>query len=1070
MVDVRIRLWDLITTAVTANGGRIFSDEGDGGAAVFADPLAAADAAGSMLSQSAVEGIDLRVGLHTGEVIENGNSLVGLAVHVAARLCDEAPTGSTVVSQATASELGRSDWVVTPFGQRSVKGLDDGIDVALVTAEAVSEQEIRALAAPEAWEPIASSPRLDARSDRFVGRSTQWGQLSARASEAASGQTRMALVRGNPGTGKSTLAQRFALDLADQGWLSLLGRTDEAFDDPFQEIIEALTHVVAEAPTGLLADHVLRHGDLLTRLLPGLADRVPSAIRFTDDEAPAPDRLLLFEAAADLVRVVARHQPVAIVIEDIHWSSAPSLDLIRHLMRVRDLGPVLFAVTYRPSDIEADGDPDRFITKMIAEPDVITIDVTDFDVDAVRELVDSVMTDPASRRDELVGAIADHVHEQTGGNALFCTEVLRGLADDASARAALSSASDPAPLIAELAIPRSVQDLVRRRTESMGRATAAVLTDAAILGESFATRELHGLVGGPLVDLITALGDAERVGLLRAEDQGGRRYAFGHALMQAALTGRLTTAERIQRHRAAADLLIERSASGDGSARRSRAADTLRHLQAAGMLATTEEIATQAELAASDAAARLALDDVVRFRQVAVDAVVEDPDVGEAVCARALASLGRAQTAVGELVGKRTMVQASERARAAGDWGLFADIAIAYGGELKENQAVFAVAEPIALIDEALEHETEPTARRADLLMSLALWKRQTTPYAERRPLVDEALSIVGGDVDPVARASVLAGHHRALHGPNIAEEVFAYADEIEAIGRARGDDAIVFQALNIRSIVRFQTGPWDEALATAGELAAVADRLQHFEGRRLTTMWRALVANLQGDFETGSAEIASLVRLLSGYPEEDANRLFAAVSFATSWIQGYSAPLYELSAAVHDRPVSLAFFAADAGWVDVAIGDVERSDGMDGADAQLDYLWWFDVVALCRVARAAGDRELAARVASSLAPYRDMNATLGLANFLGAGTHHYATLLTVLGRDDEAIASYEAALARHEEMSARPFIALTEAELSLVLRSRDGDGDVARADALEASARSAAAELGLGLVTDVLG
>ncbi|MEZ5343592.1 MAG: hypothetical protein R2706_19800 [Acidimicrobiales bacterium] len=104
---VRRRLQQLLVDTVNGNAGRIFSDDGDGCAAVFDEADDAARAAllmleGATRARSEVEeklGIHLRIGIHTGNVIPNGAGFVGLAVHIGARMCEVAPTDYIAASE-----------------------------------------------------------------------------------------------------------------------------------------------------------------------------------------------------------------------------------------------------------------------------------------------------------------------------------------------------------------------------------------------------------------------------------------------------------------------------------------------------------------------------------------------------------------------------------------------------------------------------------------------------------------------------------------------------------------------------------------------------------------------------------------------------------------------------------------------------------------------------------------------------------------------------------------------------------------------------------------------------------
>ena len=197
---------------------------------------------------------------------------------------------------------------------------------------------------------------------------------------------------------------------------------------------------------------------------------------------------------------------------------------------------------------------------------------------------------------------------------------------------------------------------------------------------------------------------------------------------------------------------------------------------------------------------------------------------------------------------------------------------------------------------------------------------------------------------------------------------------------------------------------------------------------------------------------------------------MFGALEFIPLWLQGHSALLYKVSL----RPgasasYSPAWFAADAGLLDEAVSHMAELPRANEASERLDYLWWNDVVAQTRVALRTGNEALAQEVYDTMLPFADGNAVMGLVTFFGAGRHHLGSLCTVLGDYDAAIENYEASLERTALMGARPFHALTQAELAHAHDLRGADGDHERAVQLRELSRVVADELELGLVADTL-
>lgn len=129
--DRRQRHFSLLRKAIAAHDGREVKSLGDGLMVIFADPADAAACAIAM--QRAVAGdrdqLGLRIGIHAGELLREGNDFFGTTVIVASRLCEVAEAGQIIVSYELASKAETdSEIPVTPLGSVSLKGFDEPVD------------------------------------------------------------------------------------------------------------------------------------------------------------------------------------------------------------------------------------------------------------------------------------------------------------------------------------------------------------------------------------------------------------------------------------------------------------------------------------------------------------------------------------------------------------------------------------------------------------------------------------------------------------------------------------------------------------------------------------------------------------------------------------------------------------------------------------------------------------------------------------------------------------------------------------------------------------------------------
>jgi class 3 adenylate cyclase len=122
--DLLARYGQIVEIAVAAQGGRVVDRTGDGLMASFPGPVAAIGAARRLQEEAAQIGVQVRAGVHIGEVLERNGSLRGIAVHVAARVMAEAAGGDVLVSQTVRDVVAGSGLRFVDRGLRTLKGIE----------------------------------------------------------------------------------------------------------------------------------------------------------------------------------------------------------------------------------------------------------------------------------------------------------------------------------------------------------------------------------------------------------------------------------------------------------------------------------------------------------------------------------------------------------------------------------------------------------------------------------------------------------------------------------------------------------------------------------------------------------------------------------------------------------------------------------------------------------------------------------------------------------------------------------------------------------------------------------
>jgi tetratricopeptide (TPR) repeat protein len=288
--------------------------------------------------------------------------------------------------------------------------------------------------------------------------------------------------------------------------------------------LEMGTEGIAFAPFATVLRQLVRDagepvaGGELARLGPALGP-VP--------EATEESRARLFEAVLTFLEESALPGGLAVVLEDLHWADASTLDLLVFLLRNLGAIPVHLVVSVRSDDLHRTHPLRRLLPEIERLPGVGRLDVEALS----REEVAEQATGLGHRADP------DLLHERSGGNPLFVESLV----------------ADPAPV--ESALPEGPRELLLRAVEPLSETTRTVLGLASVAGDRVDHALLTRVAAGSGIgdeDLDSALRPAIDARVLRTTGTG---YAFRHALLAEAVQADLLPGERVRAHRRYADAL-----------------------------------------------------------------------------------------------------------------------------------------------------------------------------------------------------------------------------------------------------------------------------------------------------------------------------------------------------------------------------------------------------------------------------------------------------------------------------------------------------------------------------------
>jgi AAA ATPase domain len=286
----------------------------------------------------------------------------------------------------------------------------------------------------------------------FVGRESELSQLCAALDEAWSGHGSLMMLAGEPGIGKSRLAEELAVRARERGFLVLWGRCWEAGGAPaYWPWVQALRAHITTTDPGDLIEQLGGAAGHLAQMIPDIQASLPD-VDAPDVDDPDAARFQLFDAATSFLLAVSAHQPILLVLDDLHVADTPSLLLLRFASGEVARGRVLMVGSFREPDPDRDGPLPPQLVDLVYQPSSRFLSLAGLSEPDVSRFIErsTGIAPPTS--------LASTVCEETEGNPLFIREWIRLLAQEG--RFASIAAGAPPTL------PAGVRELIGRRLGS----------------------------------------------------------------------------------------------------------------------------------------------------------------------------------------------------------------------------------------------------------------------------------------------------------------------------------------------------------------------------------------------------------------------------------------------------------------------------------------------------------------------------------------------------------------------------------------------------------------------------
>jgi hypothetical protein len=373
------------------------------------------------------------------------------------------------------------------------------------------------------------------KQNAFIGRTRELSELRAALEESIAGRGGCFLISGEPGIGKTRLADELAGEAASRGMRVVWGRCWEGGGAPaYWPWVEVLRSLIL---------HETRERERHSALAPEIAQLIPElspetvAPRAPSD--PMQARFRLFDAVATLLKQFASSAPLLIVLDDLHEADQGSLELLKFVARGLTDSRIVIVGTHRDAEVRRSPYLSEAIGEILRHGHAIPLAGLDQN-EVARMVEDRAQRSPSA-------AFASELYRVTAGNPLFVDGVVRVLLAERNL-----GTSDRIDL-SGFKLPEDVRGAIRKRLGLLSTQAQSLLTVAAVVGQEFDTAllprisDLSAGVSSELMD------EASEVGVVALSSHDS--YRFTHPLLRESLYKSLTEAERRRFHRAIGEAL-----------------------------------------------------------------------------------------------------------------------------------------------------------------------------------------------------------------------------------------------------------------------------------------------------------------------------------------------------------------------------------------------------------------------------------------------------------------------------------------------------------------------------------
>jgi DNA-binding winged helix-turn-helix (wHTH) protein len=411
-------------------------------------------------------------------------------------------------------------------------------------------------------ETVAASPTVSgtAAPGTLVGRGGALGALHEAWRRTLSGERQIVLITGEPGIGKTALAEEFQRRVAvcEQSVRIVHGQCIEGYGsrEAYGPMLDALGQLCRGPQAEPIIQTLSTEAPTWLAQLPALLTREHRATLQREILGATRERMV--REIGDALDSITAETALLLMLEDLHWVDDSTVDLISALARRRTPAKLMLLATSRPLDAEPAGHPlrgrisDLLVHRLCRE--IALIPLSEAEVEEYLAIQSPAGRPPASRPPPGLSAL---VHRHSEGNPLFMVAALEHMAKRSLLTRVDGRWELQVPLEQiEFEVPEDLRHMIEAQLEPLAAQEQSALELASIAGVAFAASVISSLASfdsHDVEDLYEELSRRHHIvkwaGTQSLPDGSmTERYEFVHALYRQVLYDRQLPGRRARLH------------------------------------------------------------------------------------------------------------------------------------------------------------------------------------------------------------------------------------------------------------------------------------------------------------------------------------------------------------------------------------------------------------------------------------------------------------------------------------------------------------------------------------------